>query len=261
MEKAVVVKIGGNVIDDETKLSLFLKGFAAIEGFKILVHGGGKAATRLGEQLGIPQQMIEGRRITNAETLKIVTMVYAGYINKNMVAQLQAHKCNAIGLCGADANVIQARKRVHATIDYGYAGDVTTVNTTFIQALLNQQLTPVLSPITHNREGGLLNTNADTIAQEIAKALSSLYSVYLVYCFEKKGVLSDVTDNDSVIKIINPDSYKKLKKSGTIFEGMIPKLDNAFEALQRGVAKVMIGQADNIQQLVTSNSGTTITNE
>ncbi len=253
-----VIKIGGNIIDDEEKLSVFLKEFASIQGNKILVHGGGKLATDLASRLGIQQQLIDGRRITDAETLKIVTMVYAGYINKNIVAQLQARGCNAIGLCGADGNMILAHKRNHPSIDYGYVGDIDAVNTTLLKSLLEQGITIVVAPITHNKEGLLLNTNADTIAQEIAKGLSSGFEVSLVYSFEKKGVLMDAADDDSVISEINPASYEELKKKQVIFAGMIPKLDNAFAALKSGVSRVIIGKAENVKQLVAGQSGTTI---
>jgi acetylglutamate kinase len=261
MDKLYVIKIGGNVIDDEVKLSSFLKDFAAIEGKKVLVHGGGKLATRLAEQMGVEQQMVDGRRITDAETLKIVTMVYAGYINKNIIAQLQSFCCNAIGLSGADGNVIQAHKRTGAERDYGFAGDVDEVNAELIKTLVDAGNTVVLAPITHDRKGQLLNTNADTIAQETAKALSKLYDVELIYTFEKKGVLENVEDENSLIKEINPGSYKGYKENGIINAGMVPKLDNAFAALQSGVKKVVIGKSDNLKQIIEGTSGTTIVNE
>lgn len=258
MEKLFVIKIGGNIIDDEIKLSSFLQLFAGVEGKKILVHGGGKLATKLAKQLGVEQQMIDGRRITDAETLKIVTMVYAGSINKNIVAKLQSHQCNAIGLSGADGNVIKAHKRIHPTIDYGFVGDVDAVNATLLKSLLEQNIAVVLAPITVDTNGQLLNTNADTIAQETAKALSSLYDVELIYSFEKAGVLLDVHDESSMISTINPSTYKTLKDEKKIFEGMIPKLDNAFAALQSGVTKVIIGKAEELDQLISGNSGTSI---
>jgi acetylglutamate kinase len=260
MTNLFIVKIGGNIIDDEEKLSSFLKDFAAIEDEKILVHGGGKMATDMAGKLGIPQQMIAGRRITDAETLKIVTMVYAGIINKTIVAKLQAGNCNAIGITGADGNSIIAHQRIHPTIGYGYAGDVDVINVPFIQNLLQQNSTPVFAPITHDKKGQLLNTNADTIAQEIAKALSLLYHVQLIYCFEKNGVLANMNDDSSVIREINPASYALLKKENKIFEGMIPKLDNAFAALQSGVRKVILGKAENLHQLINATAGTRITN-
>ena len=261
MDKLIIIKIGGHIIDDENKLSSFLRDFAAINEKKILIHGGGKLATKLAEQMNVPQQMVDGRRITDAETLKIVTMVYAGHINKNIVAQLQLNNCNALGISGADGNAIRAHKRVHATMDYGFAGDIDEINSSFLQNLLQQNLTPVLAPITHDNKGQLLNTNADTIAQETAKALSPFYYVQLIYSFEKNGVLLDVEDANSVIKRINTDYYRELKMEGKIFAGMIPKLDNAFTALQSGVTKVTIGKAEEITELISGEKGTSITNE
>ncbi len=268
MEKLYVVKIGGNIIDDEAKLASFLKNFSSIfgassssRGRAILVHGGGKLATRVAEAMGIQQQMIDGRRVTDAGTLKVVTMVYAGFINKSIVAQLQARDCNAIGLTGADGNVIQAHKRIHPTIDYGFVGDVDAVNAGLLNSLLQQNIAVVLAPITHNNEGQLLNTNADTIAQETAKAMSALYETELIYSFEKAGVLLDVDDEASVIKEINPSSYTKLKEENRIFAGMIPKLDNAFQAVGSGVSKVIIGKAEQLQQLIDGSAGTAIINQ
>lgn len=261
MEPLYVIKIGGNIIDDEAKLSSFLTAFAGIGGKKILVHGGGKLATKLAAQLGVEQQMIDGRRVTDADTLRIVTMVYAGYINKNIVAQLQANQCNAIGLCGADGNILQSHKRQHATIDYGFVGDVDKVNTPVLQSLLAQLVTVVMAPITHNMEGQLLNTNADTIAQEIAQAMSAHYQVHLIYSFEKAGVLLNAEDDSTVIPAITQASYVQLKRQNIIFAGMIPKLDNAFAALNRGVHRVVIGKAEHLQQLIQQQSGTSIIHE
>ncbi|OQP58601.1 acetylglutamate kinase [Niastella populi] len=261
MSALYVVKIGGNIIDDEKKLSSFLKDFAAVNGHKILIHGGGKLATKLAEQMNIPQQMIDGRRITDAETLKIVTMVYAGYINKNIVAQLQANNCNAIGLSGADGNVILAHKRNHPTIDYGFAGDVDAINTSLLKSIIDQQISVVMAPITHDQKGQLLNTNADTIAQEVANALSTLYNVQLIYSFEKSGVLLDADDDSTVIPSINPACYQQLKSEQKIFAGMIPKLDNAFAALNSGVKKVIIGKAEQLSDLITGKAGTSIVHE
>ena len=243
MEKLFIIKIGGNIIDDGIKLAAFLKDFAKVKTLKILVHGGGKLATKIADQLGIEQQMIDGRRITDAETLKIVTMVYTGLINKNIVAKLQANDCNAIGLSGADGNVIKAHKRSHPTIDFGFVGDVDVINISLLQSLLQQKMAVVLSPMTHDGKGQLLNTNADTIAQETAKALSSLYDVELIYSFEKNGVLLDVNDEASVIATLQPDYYQELKSKQLVFAGMVPKLDNAFEAINSGVKKVIIGKA------------------
>ncbi|HEX4373391.1 MAG TPA: acetylglutamate kinase [Puia sp.] len=271
-----VIKIGGNIIDDEKKLSSFLTEFARIfsntdefsnhpfRGRGLLVHGGGKLATKLADELGIQQKLIDGRRITDAETLKIVTMVYAGFINKNMVAQLQSKNCNAIGLCGADANIIQAHKRPplgDVGIDYGFVGDIDNVNGEQLMQLINSGLTPIIAPITSDTQGQLLNTNADTIAQEIAKAMSSYYNVQLIYSFEKSGVLLDVTDENSVIKKLTPEYYQELKTEEKIFAGMIPKIDNAFAALNSGVKKVIIGNAEKLNDLINNSAGTTITNE
>ncbi len=258
MEPLYIIKISGNIIDDEQRLDSFLQQFALLQGKKILIHGGGKLATKMADQLNIPQQMIEGRRITDADTLRIVTMVYAGYINKNIVAKLQQYGSNAIGLTGADGNCILAHKRQHVSIDYGYVGDIDTVNKTLLYQLLEQNATIVLAPITHDGNGQLLNTNADTIAQEIAKALSSLYQTILIYSFEKKGVLLDINDESSVITSLSKESYQLLKSEEKIFAGMIPKLDNAFAAIDAGVGKVIIGQAEELALLVNASSGTTI---
>jgi acetylglutamate kinase len=256
-----IIKIGGHIIDDETKLAGFLDAFAAVPGKKVLVHGGGKLATKMAEQLGVVQQLVDGRRITDAETLKIVTMVYAGTINKKIVALLQARSCDAIGLSGADGNAVLAHKRSHPTIDYGWVGDVDAVNSSLLTSLLFLDKTLVFSPITHDGKGQLLNTNADTIAQEIARALSATFDVSLVYSFEKSGVLMNADDDNSVIKRINPAAYQELKERQVIFAGMIPKLDNAFAALRSGVGKVIIGRAEALPQLLAGQSGTTIIHE
>ena len=246
MESLYVVKIGGNIIDDEQLLSSFLKKFAAISNKKILIHGGGKLATRMAEKMGIPQQMIDGRRLTDAETLKIVTMVYAGYINKNIVARLQSLECKSVGITGADGNSILSHKREKAGIDYGFAGDIDQVDSSwFIQLLLLGQ-TLVVAPITHDGKGQLLNTNADTIAQEIAKSLSSFFDVVLIYSFEKSGVLKDVDNENSVIEKLHLGYYNELKETEKIFAGMIPKLDNAFKAIEAGVQKVIIGKGQEL---------------
>ena len=263
-KKLYIIKIGGNIIDDEKKLSSFLKDFSSIEEKKILVHGGGKLATKMAEEMNIPQQVIDGRRITDAATLKLVTMVYAGYINKNIVAQLQMNHCNAIGLCGADGDTILAHKRKHPVMDYGYVGDVDTINAGLINTLLEKNLTPVFAPITHDQQGQLLNTNADTIAQELAKGLSNDYEVSLIYTFEKNGVLLDINNEDSVIPVITLSYYKELKApdgiggKAKIFAGMLPKLDNAFAAIDNGVKKIVIGKAEHIHALIAGTSGTTI---
>jgi acetylglutamate kinase len=267
MAKLFVIKIGGNIIDDDEKLASFLKSFAAMEGKKILVHGGGKLATRLAEKMGIKQKLVDGRRITDEETLKIVTMVYAGYVNKNLVARLQSFACNAIGLCGTDGDAILAHKRNHPVLDFGFVGDIDYVNAGLIKSLLEKNLAVVVAPITHDGKGQLLNTNADTIAQELATAMSGEYEVHLVYSFEKSGVLMDVNDESSVIKKITRNEYEKLKtplpgdREAKIFAGMLPKLDNAFAALNNGVKKVIIGKAEELDKLTSGESGTTIINE
>lgn len=257
-EPLYIIKISGNIIDDEQRLDAFLKQFAQLEGKKILVHGGGKLATKMAEQMAIPQQMIDGRRITDADTLRIVTMVYAGYINKQIVAKLQSMGINALGITGADGNAILAHKRQHATIDYGFVGDIDRVNANLFDQLLQQNTTVIIAPITHDAKGQLLNTNADTIAQEIAKALSVQYQTNLVYSFEKKGVLTDVDDETSVINTLDRKNYELLKSTGKIFAGMIPKLDNAFAAIEAGVSKVIIGQAEELTLLLSAKTGTTI---
>jgi acetylglutamate kinase len=256
-----IIKIGGNIIDDENKLAAFLDVFAAIKGKKILVHGGGKLATKVAEGLGIRQQMVEGRRITDSDTLRVVTMVYAGTINKQIVAQLQALGCPAMGLTGADGNAILSHKRVHASIDYGFVGDVDTVNTSLLTSLLLLEKVLVFAPITHDGKGQLLNTNADTIAQELARALSAGFDVSLVYSFEKSGVLLDADNDATVINRIGPAYYQELKDKQLIFAGMIPKLDNAFAALRSGVGKVIIGRAEELPQLLAGQAGTTIVHE
>lgn len=261
MNQLIIVKIGGNIVDDDYSLQKFLKNFTAIKQAKILVHGGGKLATRLAGTMGIKQQMVDGRRITDAETLKVVTMVYAGYINKNIVAQLQQYGANAIGLTGADANSILAHKRKSKTAeatDYGFVGDIDQVNAAFFHGLIQQALVPIVSPITHDGNGQLLNTNADTIAQSIATAMSTFYETILVYSFEKKGVLLDIKDEDSAIRVIHPNYYQTLKANQQIFAGMIPKLDNAFVAIEQGVSKVIIGNAADLDELITGKAGTTI---
>ena len=242
--KLKIVKIGGNIIDDETKLNSFLTSFAQLEGPKILVHGGGKLATRLAEKMNIPVKMNEGRRITDADTLDIITMVYAGKINKNIVAQLQANGCNSVGFSGADGNTIIAKKRPVKEIDYGFVGDVVKVEVNTIKLLLINNLTISFCAISHDKNGQLLNTNADTIASELSIALSKDYDVELFYCFEKNGVLENINDDDSVIEQINKLTYQQLKSDKVIYEGMIPKLDNCFYALNKGVQNIHIGKPE-----------------
>ncbi len=253
-----IIKVGGNIIDDADKLKSFLSDFSKLNGLKILVHGGGKLATQLANDMDVPQQMVDGRRITDAATLRIVTMVYAGWINKNIVATLNANQSPAIGITGADGEAILAHKRIHPNIDYGFVGDVDQVNTTLFSSLLEKELTIVVAPITQDKNGQLLNTNADTIAQEIAKAMSALYTTILIYSFEKKGVLRDLNDESSLIRTINKESYQTLKNENLIFAGMIPKLDNAFAAIGSGVRSVIIGDGMELSDLVNGTTGTTI---
>jgi acetylglutamate kinase len=258
MKKLYVIKIGGNVIDNSENLHYFLEDFSKLEGVKILIHGGGKIATDLSHTLGIEPKMVDGRRITDIETLRVVTMVYAGLINKNIVAQLQKVNCNAIGLTGADANLIRASKRPIKEIDYGFVGDIheTSVATNKLSALLEEGLIPVFSAITHDGNGQLLNTNADTIASALAVALSAVYEVSLVYCFEKKGVLKDVNDNSSLISEISLSDFEALKADNIIAGGMLPKLHNAFEAIKNGVSEVYIGKSDELNHLNNRTFGT-----
>jgi len=251
MKPLHIIKIGGNVIDNSENLYHFLKDFTALDGYKILVHGGGKVATQLSETLGIEATLVDGRRITDIETLRVVTMVYGGLINKNIVAQLQRFGNNAIGLTGADGDFIRATKRPVKTIDYGYVGDLNekSINPENINRLLEANFTPVFCAITHDGEGQLLNTNADTIASALAVALSKNYETTLIYCFEKKGVLMDINDEDSVIRNIDPTRYEELKKQQVIHSGMLPKLNNAFTAISCGVKAVVIGRSDELVEL------------
>ncbi|MFH6944833.1 acetylglutamate kinase [Flavobacterium sp. FlaQc-50] len=247
MKKVTVIKIGGNIIDNPTELEQFLTDFSKIEGYKVVVHGGGKSATKMAQSIGLVPQMIEGRRITDAPMLDVAVMIYAGQINKYIVAQLQAKDNNAIGFSGADGNLIQSEKRNHPTIDYGFVGDVKQVNTTLLATLLQSGIVPVFCAITHDKKGQLLNTNADTIASELAIALAEVFDVTLTYCFEKQGVLSDSEDDTSVITEINEALYAKLKAEEVIHSGMIPKLDNCFNSLSRGVQKIKIGHHSMLQ--------------
>ena len=240
-KSVTIIKIGGNIIDNPTELSQFLSDFSKIEGYKVLVHGGGKSATKMAESIGLVPQMIDGRRITDATMLEVVVMIYAGQINKNIVAQLQANSTNAMGFSGADGNLIQSDKRNHPTINYGFVGDVKKVNTQLLETLLSNGIVPVFCAITHDGKGQLLNTNADTIASELAIALSEIFDVTLNYCFEKPGVLYDAEDDSSVIENINQELYSKLKAEKAIHSGMIPKLDNCFNSLSKGVQKIKIG--------------------
>ncbi len=257
--KISIIKIGGNVIDFPEKLDEFLALFAKFPGHKILVHGGGIMASRFGESLGVMPEMVDGRRITDQETLDVVTMVYAGLINKNIVAKLQALKVNAIGMCGADGNIIRSIKRPVKGIDYGFVGDIQEVNTKLIDHLLSGDLLPVMNAITHDAKGQLLNTNADSIASSLATSLAKEHQVNLYFCFNKSGVLIDEKNENSIIPLINEDIYAELRKENVIHSGMIPKLDNAFEALEKGVNHVWIGKAENLYLAAKGKlSGTTI---
>lgn len=240
-EKLTIVKVGGAVVEDELQLSQLLKDFCAIEGRKVLVHGGGRKATKMAERLGIETQMVNGRRITDADMLEVVTMVYGGLVNKNLVARLQENGVNALGLTGADANVIRSHKRpLKNGVDYGFVGDVENVAHETLRHLIEAGITPVMAPLTHDGSGHILNTNADTIASETAKALAKIYDVTLIFSFEKKGVLSNPDDDESVIPVITPEDFERYKADGTISGGMLPKIDNALNAVDAGVSKVII---------------------
>jgi len=255
--KILIAKVGGKIIDVKAKLTAFLKDFAAIDYPKILIHGGGNIATKLSEKMNIPTDLVDGRRITSDENLEVVTMVYAGLINKKISAQLQAFNCNAMGLSGCDANCITAFKRIANPIDFGWVGDVEKINTTSIQLLIENKITPVFSAICHDRKGQLLNTNADTITAEIAIAMSEKYNSTVVYCFEKQGVLKNINEEDSVLENIDFVTYKALKSDGIINQGMLPKLENSFHALRNKVSQVKIGNQHILGKV--ENQHTTIT--
>ncbi len=242
MQRLKVIKVGGNIIDSQQALEGFLKEFSKISEPKILIHGGGKIATKISASLGIKTQMVDGKRITDKDTVEVVTMVYAGGINKSIVARLNHLGCRAWGLCGADAAIIPANKRPVGAIDYGYVGDIIgqEIDSELIDMLLQREITPIVAPITSNREGSLLNTNADTIAQGIAVAMSSIYSVELIYMFELSGVMHNIDDPTSLIPKITPEIYVELKTEGKISGGMIPKIDNALSAISQGVESVKI---------------------
>ncbi|MBO4530233.1 MAG: acetylglutamate kinase [Paludibacteraceae bacterium] len=254
MEKLTVIKVGGKIVEEEASLNDLLQRFSKIEGRKALVHGGGRSATALATRLGIESKMVDGRRVTDEETLKVVTMVYAGLVNKNIVARLQALNVNALGLTGADLNYMRSDKRPVKTVDYGFVGDVKEVNSDLLADLIQRGVVPVLAPLTHDKKGNLLNTNADTIASEAAKALAKSFEVTLVYCFEKKGVLMDAENEDSVIEEINHSQFEEYVAKGIIKEGMIPKLENSFAAIDSGVKQVVITKAD----LLGESTGTVI---
>ncbi len=257
MEKLFVIKIGGNVIDDEKLFQSFAQKFSSLQAKKILIHGGGKIATEIGKLLNIESNYIDGRRITDDATLQLVTMVYGGLINKKIVAHLQAIHCNAIGLTGVDGNLLTATKRINNEVDFGWVGDTDekNVNTTLLNSLLKEKLIPVIAPLTHDGKGNILNTNADTIASLIATALSKLYEVHLIFCFEKRGVLNDMNDENSVIPLINDTGFEKLKAENKINSGILPKIENALKATGKGVREVVIGKAEDLLQ----NTSATVT--
>jgi acetylglutamate kinase len=246
MDRLTIIKVGGKVVEDSQSLNLLLDQFQKISGYKILVHGGGNTATEIAGKLGIETKMVEGRRITDAAMLDVATMVYGGLVNKKVVAGLQARNCNALGLTGADLGLVRAKKRPVQDIDFGYVGDVEEVNSRELRLLLKETVVPVIAPITHDGKGQLLNTNADTIASEIATELSAFYNVFLFYCFEKKGVLLDQNDETSVIFELDQMLFEQYKNEGIISAGMIPKLENAFRSKRKGVKEVLITNAQNI---------------
>jgi acetylglutamate kinase len=254
MEKLTLIKVGGQIVEEPATLEQLLSDFAKIEGHKVLVHGGGRAATRIASQLGIESQMVNGRRVTDAKMLEIVTMVYGGLVNKQIVAGLQARGINALGLTGADLNYMRSEKRPVKEVDYGFVGDVKGVNAEILADLIAKGVVPVLAPLTHDKQGNLLNTNADTIAGEAAKALAKHFDVTLVFCFEKKGVLRNPDDDESVIPIITETLFKEYIADGSINGGMIPKLENSFDAIRAGVKQVVITKADEIGR----NAGTIV---
>lgn len=254
MEKLTIIKVGGKIVEEAESLKQLLCNFAHIDGHKILVHGGGRSATKIAERLGVESQMVDGRRITDEAMLQIVTMVYGGLVNKNIVAGLQALGVNALGLTGADLDIIRSEKRPVKEIDYGFVGDVKEVNTAALMSLIRQGVVPVIAPLTHDSKGNMLNTNADTMAAETAQALAHQFNVSLVYCFEKRGVLMDEKDDDSVIPVLNRSDFEKLVHDKIIQGGMLPKLENAFLSIDKGVKEVVITQASEIGK----NAGTRI---
>jgi len=253
-EKLIIIKVGGKVVEEEATLSQLLNDFAAIQGHKILIHGGGRSATKIASQLGIESKMVNGRRITDADTLNVVTMVYGGLVNKNIVAGLQARGVNALGLTGADMDVIRSVKRPVKDVDYGFVGDVEQVNATILRDLIQKGIVPVMAPLTHDGNGNMLNTNADTIAGETAKALAGIFDVTLVFCFEKRGVLKDESDDNSVIPLITRAEFDAYVAQGIIQGGMIPKLENSFSAINAGVSQVVI----TLSSAINKNEGTRI---
>ena len=255
MEKLTIVKVGGAVVEDESQLSQLLANFSAIPGKKLLVHGGGRRATKVASELGIESKMINGRRITDAKMLEVVTMVYGGLVNKNLVARLQANGVNALGLTGADIDIIRSHKRpIKDGIDYGFVGDVDRANGEMLNTLIQAGITPVIAPLTHDGQGNILNTNADTMASETAKALAPYFDVTLIFAFEKAGVLQDPDDENSVIPVINRDLYNQYVEKGIISGGMMPKIENALAAIEAGVKRVII----TLSTAINGNSGTVI---
>lgn len=258
LKEITIVKVGGKVVEEPDSLARLIKDFSTIQGPKILVHGGGRSATAMATRLGIETKMVDGRRITDGAMLEVVTMVYAGLVNKNIVAGLQSHGQNALGMTGADLNIIKSHKRVKGDVDYGFVGDIDTVNHQDLSRLLLQGAVPVIAPLTHDGQGQMLNTNADTMASAVAAALSEEFKVILVFCFEKKGVLSDPNNEESVISKITPANFAQLKADKVITDGMIPKLDNGFDALNKGVFQIRITNPEGINAL--NNPGTILVN-
>lgn len=248
-DKLTIIKVGGKIVEEPDTLAALLRDFAAIDGFKLLVHGGGRSATKIAAQLGIETQMIDGRRVTDQQMLEVVTMVYGGLVNKTIVARLQALGIDALGMTGADMNILRSDRRPVKTVDYGFVGDVKEVNSQALATLIRAGVVPVIAPLTHDGKGSMLNTNADTMAGETAKGLANDFDVQLVYCFEKAGVLRDENDDDSVIGLVDRDIYTQLRNDGIVVGGMIPKLDNAFEAIDAGVSEVIITKASSLDNL------------
>ncbi len=246
LNKLTIIKVGGKIVEEEDSLKQLLHDFSKIDGFKILVHGGGRSATKIAERLGIESKMVDGRRITDSETLQVVTMVYGGLVNKNIVAGLQSLGVNALGLTGADMDIIRSDKRPVKEIDYGFVGDVKKVKGDVLKLLIDQNIVPIIAPLSHDGQGNMLNTNADTMAAETAQAMSQYYDVSLVYCFEKKGVLMNEHDDDSVIPQLDKASYQRYVQEGIIQGGMLPKLENAFKSIEKGVSEVVITKASEI---------------
>lgn len=253
MQKLTIIKVGGKIVEEPATLQRLINDFAAVDGLKLLVHGGGRSATKLAQQLGIEQKMVDGRRITDADTLRVVTMVYGGLVNKNIVTSLQAAGVNAIGLTGADMDMIRAHRRPVKDVDYGFVGDVDRVDAKALSRLLEAGIVPVVAPLSHDGNGSMLNTNADTIASEVAQALAPIFDTTLVFCFEKPGVLRDENDDSSVIEVITPAVYQQLRADGVVSGGMLPKIDNAFRALGAGVKEVIVTRADALGSLAAGS--------